>query len=316
MLNSKIIYGDTMNDILNILPTNIRELVLSYGSLSEITEIRLRTGRNIHIYYGLKEIVTNLKISITDITAILRNATLNSIYSVQNDINNGFLTITGGHRIGIVGEAVLNDGKVKNIKNISSMNIRVAKEYIGLSDRIIDNILIDNEVKNTIIISPPLCGKTTLLRDIARNISDRGKKTTIIDERGEICSMSNGSTNLDIGERTDVISYIPKELGMQMAIRSMAPDVIFTDEIGTKSDMQSIKYLCRSGVSFVTTMHGDSIYDISHGEIKELLNDGYIHNVIVLSKKSGIGTIEKIYSKINSKNEERINDSNYKEELN
>jgi len=295
--------GDFMENLLNILPINIRDKVLEYGNLDKITEIRLRAYKRMHIYYGIMEKITDLNITTNDLNLILRNVSSNSIYSVQNDINNGFISIYGGHRIGVVGEAVLSDGKVKNIKNISSMNIRIAREYVGISENIIGSIFENNKVQNTLIVSPPLCGKTTLLRDIARSISDSGKKITIVDERGEITAMSNGVTSLNIGERTDVISYIPKQLGMQMAVRSMAPDVVFTDEIGTKEDALAIKYLCRSGVSFVATMHGDSIKDIMQSEIKELFNLGYINTVIILSKQNGIGTIDKIYSNITNKME-------------
>lgn len=286
-----------LETILKVLPIHIKEEIFKKKDIDKITEIRLRVDKNIYIYYGLVEEKLELKVTFEDLILILRNVSSNSIYSVQNDINNGFITIPGGHRIGVVGEVVLSGGKIKNIKNISSMNIRVAKEYIGISDRVIhcikDN---NNNVKNTIIVSPPLCGKTTLLRDIVRNISNSGKNVVVVDERGEIASMANGKCGLDVGDRTDVISYVPKEIGMQMAVRSMAPDVVFTDEIGTEEDTLAIKYLCRSGVNFVTTMHGYSLEDIMNSNIKELVLAGYVDVVISLSKANGIGTIHKIYA--------------------
>lgn len=289
-----------LETILKILPAHIKEAILKKKELEKITEIRLRVNKNIYIYFGLKEEKIELKINSEDLINILRNVSSNSIYSVQNDINNGFITIPGGHRIGVVGEVILGDGKIKNIKNISSMNIRVSKEYIGISNKVINNIMINNEVKNTIIVSPPLCGKTTLLRDIVRNISNSGKNVVVIDERGEIAAMSNGKYGLDVGDRTDVISHVPKEIGMQMAVRSMAPDVVFTDEIGTEQDMLAIKYLCRSGVKFVTTIHGNGIEDIMNTNMKELLLANYVDVVVLLSKENGIGEISKIYTDLNA----------------
>lgn len=284
-----------MENIIKILPNRIVGKILELGHIDKITEIRLRTYKKICVYYGTKEQIIDIEILLEDLITILRNISSNSIYSVQQDINNGFLTISGGHRVGVVGEVILSEGKVKNIKNISSMNIRIAHEYIGVSDKIIPFVFEQGKRKNCIIVSPPLCGKTTLLRDIVRNLSNKGKNIVIVDERGEIAAMSNGKSYLDIGERTDVISYVPKEIGMQMAVRSMAPDIVVTDEIGTSMDVQAINYLCRSGVSFITTMHGNSLKDVMQSDIKEIILKGYVDTVILLSKKEGIGTIEKVY---------------------
>jgi len=289
---------NVMDKILGILPLKIKEEIIRYGNIDSITELRLRNGKVLHIYYGINEAITNLYITKEDLTMILKNVSSNSIYSVQQDINNGFITLAGGHRIGVVGHVVLSEGKIKNIKEISSMNIRVAKEYIGVSDKIINEIVDGARIKNVLLLSPPACGKTTLLRDIARKISDAGKNITIVDERGEIAAMSYGEYVLDIGERTDVISFVPKDIGMQMAVRSMAPDVVFTDEIGTDEDANAIKYLCRSGVNFIATMHGNSIKDLMKSSIKDIIIDGYLDTVIVLSKTFGIGTVDKVYTNL------------------
>lgn len=294
-----------MELVLKILPVKIKDEILKLESLNEITEIRLRAYKKVHVYFGIVEKILEIEVYPEDLVCILKNVSSNSIYSVQQDINNGFVTMPGGHRIGVVGEVVLNEGRIKNIKNISSMNIRIAKEYIGISDKIINAVISEEKINNCIIVSPPLCGKTTLLRDVVRNISNKGKNVVVIDERGEITAMNNCKNYLDIGERTDVISYVPKEIGMQMAVRSMAPDVVVTDEIGTPEDAKSISYLCRCGVSYITTMHGDSIKDVLNSSLKDVLKAGYIDTIIVLSKSNGIGTIEKIYTDL-STNFERV----------
>lgn len=287
--------GDVMNKVLKNLPISIREKILESGELEKITEIRLRMGKKMYLYYGIDERMIPYVVTREDLINILKNISSNSIYSVQQEINNGFVTLEGGHRIGVVGEVVLKDGGISNIKNISSMNIRIAREHIGISDKLLEDILNKNEVLNTIILSPPLCGKTTLLRDLIRNISNHGKNICIVDERNEIAPINASGSVLDIGERTDVISGGIKDLGMRIAVRSMAPNVVCTDEIGTSEDVEALKYLARSGVNFICTMHGGSLKDIENSEVNSLLEKGYIKRVILLSKRNGIGTVENIY---------------------
>lgn len=293
-----ILVIEVIESVTKILPTEIKARIEMLQDKDKITEIRLRVGKNIRVYFGKYERELSISACKQDLIRILSNISSNSIYSVQNDINKGFVTIEGGNRIGIAGEIIVVDGKIKNIKEISSMNIRVSKEFVGISDSIMDKIIQDEIVKNTLIISPPGMGKTTLLRDIIRNLSNRGYNISLIDERGEIAAMYSGKTTLNLGERTDVISFVDKVTGMEMAVRSLAPDVVCTDEIGNEQDIEAIKYLCKSGVSFVTTMHGKCVEDVAHGYMKKIIDDGYLDTVIVLSKRCGIGSIEKIYTNL------------------
>jgi stage III sporulation protein AA len=294
---------EVIDSVTKILPNEIKESIETLKAREEITEIRLRVGKNVRAYLGGQEKELNTIVSKQDLIKILSNISSNSIYSVQNDINKGFVTIEGGNRIGIAGEIVVVDGKIKNVKEISSMNIRISKEFIGISDGIMDNIVQDGLIKNTIIISPPGLGKTTLLRDIIRNLSGEGYNVSLIDERGEIAAMYEGKASLNLGDRTDVISFVDKSLGMQMAVRSLAPDVVCTDEIGNERDVEAVKYLCKSGVSFITTMHGKCLEDIKRGPMKKIIDEGYLDTVIILSKKCGIGSIEKIYTNLNAMEE-------------
>lgn len=286
--------------ITNILPIDISDKLIQLENKAKITEIRLRVDSNLRVYFGKLEKEFNIRITKEHLFKIISNISSNSIYSVQNDINKGFITIAGGNRVGIAGEVVVVDGKIKNIKDISSMNIRVAKEYIGISNAIIDKIVINGRINNTLIISPPGLGKTTLLRDIIRSLSESGYNVSVIDERGEIAAMHNGRACLNVGERTDVLSFIDKVQGIEMAVRSMAPQVVCTDEIGSVKDVEAIKYLSKCGVAFVTTMHGDCLNDIKAGAVKEILQEGYLDTVIILSNKAGIGSIDKIYTNLNN----------------
>ena len=294
-----ILVIEVIENVAKILPIEISEVIFGVSNKDEITEIRLRVGRRLKIYFGKIEKEFNIVITKQELLKILSNISLNSIYSVQKDINKGFVTIEGGNRIGIAGEVVVVDGKIKNIKEISSMNIRVSNEYLGVSDKIMDNILMDGRIRNTLIVSPPGLGKTTLLRDIIRNISQAGYNVSVVDERGEIAAMCEGFPSLNVGERTDVISFVDKAVGMQMAVRSLAPDVVCTDEIGGLQDIQAITYLCKCGVAFITTMHGKSLEDVKLSAMGEVIQQGYLDNVIVLSKKKGIGCIDKVYTNLN-----------------
>ncbi|MDO4283313.1 MAG: stage III sporulation protein AA [Clostridia bacterium] len=291
-----------LENVLNILPDDISREIRNINSSSGITEIRLRVGKKGIIVLAGTELHLSRIIKLEDLLEILVNISKNSIYAIQNEINNGFVVIKGGHRIGVCGEVVMQDGNIKNIKNISSMNIRIARELIGCADKIMPYIINENRIKNTLIVSPPGCGKTTILRDAVRQISNgvralgfNGCNVGLVDERGEIASVSYGINNLDVGNRTDILSNIPKSKGMEMLVRSMGISVIATDEVGSESDVQAIKYASLSGVNMIFTMHGSSFADISRKNgIRELIQDDLFDRIIVLSNRKGPGTIESI----------------------
>ncbi len=292
-----------IDEILRVLPSYISNEIIKLNCSQNITEIRLRTKCKVILICGKNEMVLNCIVTPKTILDILLNVSKNSIYAIQNDINNGFVVIRGGHRIGISGEVVYVDDKIKNIKNICSLNIRVARQIYGCADLVLPKIISGNTFLNTLIVSPPGCGKTTLIRDIIRQISNgipslnfKGKNVALIDERGEIASVYEGIPSLDVGIRTDIMSNVNKASGMKMMIRSMAPDIIATDEIGKKEDIIAIKEAILSGVKVIFTMHGDSIKSILKNEnIKELLNLNIFSKIILLSNGKIPGIIEKVY---------------------
>ena len=287
-----------------LLPRDLGEVVASKYNFAGIYEFRIRSGMPILInYLGEYIILRNLKseLMIADkklVEYILARATDLSLYKYNNQIKNGFISVSGGVRIGISGEVVLGeDGIIKTLKNYSGLVIRVPHQIKGCSQKIMPYILDESGLKNTLIISPPGCGKTTLLRDVAREIShqDRVYNILIVDERYELAASENGVNTLDVGFMTDVLSGTSKEFGFYDGIRALRPDVIITDELATKNDVNAVKYAKNSGVKVVASVHGSSHLDIKQktyfcSAIVERTFDRYV----VLSDRNGVGTIEYI----------------------
>lgn len=234
---------------------------------NKVTEIRIRNNNPVKIlyddkwgylgFYGFTSSKTKAIISRENEAQCLAiTASENSLYSVYDNIAKGFLTLKNGCRIGLCGEAVTEKGELKTFKNFSSATIRFPHEINGASNRFIDHIYDKLSVKNTLIISPPGGGKTTILRDIARRISEFFN-VVIIDERFEISAQHNGVASFDIGE-SDVISGCNKNTAIENAVRSCAPDVIITDEISS-DDYQIIRQAVSSGVKVISSIHSSSI---------------------------------------------------------
>lgn len=290
-------------EIFNILPQNIRHALEGISNLKELQEIRIKVDKPLIFQVGSKELINKYIPVSEDLKTIVQRMSNYSIYAFEEEIKQGYITIRGGHRVGICGQCVVEKNGIKTIRNIASLNIRICREVLNCSDEIMEYIVNKNEVINTIIISPPKCGKTTLIRDIARNISDGiekvkfyGKKVCIIDERSEIAACFNGVPQLNVGLRTDILDGCPKSEGIMMAIRSMSPDVIVCDEIGSNKDMESILTALNSGVNLITTIHGYDIEDLySRPIFKDIIENKVFKRTIVLSNKKGAGTIEYIY---------------------
>ena len=180
----------------------------------------------------------------------------------------------------------MEENKVININYIYSLNFRIAREIIGVSEKIINEIIDDNNIYNTLIISKPGAGKTTILRDLIRNIS-KTKTVGVVDERGEITAMYKNEPQNDVGLKVDILSNVSKDIGMKMLVRSMSPDIICADEIGTKEDIEAIKYAITSGVKGIFTAHGDNIDSRKKSPIlKELLELNIIDKIIILNKEN------------------------------
>ena len=291
------------DEICKILPKEIGDVVNKYLNDDVIQEIRIKVGKPIILNLSYGEKILEYKTKVEDLKFMMAKISNYSLYAFEEEIKQGYITLKGGHRIGLAWECVISNGELRTIKNISSLNIRISREVVGSSDKVMKLITNNNRVYNTLIVSPPKCGKTTILRDIARNISNgmykislSGKKVVIVDERSEIAACYNGIPQMNVGIRADILDNCLKKSGMIMAIRSLSPEVLVCDEIGTKGDLEALNMAFNCGVNIIATVHGYDINDVyGRAVFKDLIDNCILERIILLSNRKGAGTIEKIY---------------------
>ncbi len=296
-----------MKEIFEYFPNSIKEILEKEIFDEEddfLEEIRIRVKRPIILKFNKKEKIIKYMITIEEILKILQLVCENSIYSYQHQIAEGFVTIRGGHRVGISGSCVIQNGRVININYINSLNFRIARQISGASKEILQYILNieKNNVKNTLIVSSPGVGKTTILKDISKQISSgikelnfKGLNTGIVDERGEIAALYKGVPQNDIGTKVDVIDNVSKGVGMKMLVRSMTPQVIIADEIGTPDDVAAINYAICSGCSGVFSAHGECFEDLYLNSFIKDLIIGHVFEIIIFLDSKVKGNIKEIY---------------------
>lgn len=304
---------------LSVCPPDIEGFIrdLPHHILNQLEEIRFRLAQPLQLcgvdlngfLHGTGGMTDNPKealvVTMDHIARVVQAVTQSSLYAVEDELRRGFITMPGGHRVGVAGRVVVYEsGAVRSIRSITSLNVRIARERIGVADKIAPWLYrkSDGRPFSTLILSPPQCGKTTLLRDIARQWSANmicatrtPLKVTIVDERSEISGCVNGVSQFSIGPRTDVLDACPKAEGMLMAIRSLSPDVIVTDEIGREQDKDAILEAANAGVAVITSAHANSIQEWRQ---RPFMGSLFLGNVfsryIILSRRRGPGTVESI----------------------
>jgi stage III sporulation protein AA len=307
---------NTKDELLKILSLKLRTVFAKLTiDFDKLQEIRLRINAPLLIIYNNQEtfISDEAKLVKSPATAIIitRNEVREtmeyisnySLYAFEEEIKQGFITINGGHRIGIAGKIIIEEDVIKGMKHISFINVRLAHQVKGCADLVLPYIVNQQSkgIYHTLIISPPRCGKTTLLRDVIRQLSDgsellAGMSIGVVDERSEIGACYMGTPQNELGIRTDILDCCPKAKGMLMLIRSMSPQIIAVDELGSKEELEAIDYVIGCGCKLIATVHGSSLEDIRNKPtLGELIEKRLFERYIILSNVRGIGHIEEIY---------------------
>lgn len=224
-----------------------------------------------------------------------------SLYAYEDEIRQGYMSVQGGHRVGVTGKVILDGDQIRGMKYISCINLRLAHEIRGCADPVMGYIRKENWTAHTLLISPPRCGKTTLLRDMIRQLSNgfgkiSGVTVGVVDERSELAGCYQGIPQNDLGIRTDVLDGCPKAHGMQMLIRSMSPSVVAVDELGREEDFKAVESVIYSGCKLIATAHGASLEEIfSTPFFGRLRKMKVFERYILLGKEQRAGTIRGIY---------------------
>lgn len=244
----------------DLLPVRIYDILKTGTDADKLTEVRMRINKPLSAAeYGIYSAVCDkdgheYTVTKDDIDHVLAIATKHSVYSVNSQLAGGYLSCDDGIRIGVSGEGVYKNGRLFTLKNVNSLCIRIPRQIFGCASAL---SAIADDFDNTVIISPPGMGKTTILREFVRILSDKGKNVVLIDERNELSASVNGVPTFDLGKNTDVLLFSDKKSGYEGAVRALRPDVIATDEIFGKEEIDCLADISRSGVKIIATVHAN-----------------------------------------------------------
>lgn len=298
------------NQIQNLFAGNIRKLLMDAElDYDKVYEIRLRVGRPLFLTYDGGECFLNGKgenkylVTREDLKETLEYVSGYSLYAYEDEVRQGFLSVQGGHRVGVTGKVILDGNCIRGMKYISCINVRLAHQILGCADAVMPYIQRKDWVAHTLIVSPPRCGKTTLLRDIIRQLSNGRKNIPgltvgVVDERSELAGCYQGVPQNDLGMRTDILDGCPKAEGMQMLIRSMSPAVVAVDELGKEEDFKAVESVIHCGCKLIATAHGNSLEDVLNQPFfYKLVRERIFERYILLGKGERAGIVQGIFDR-------------------
>jgi len=276
--------------VLPMLGARLRQALDSVQEQLELVEeIRLRPGRALLIQGGGKELWLPIVVTAEDLVETMNILSQYSYYAFAEQLARGYITVAGGHRVGVAGRVTAQGDRVLAMADAGSFNIRIARQLKGIGKPVLPWLFSRGQLLNTLILAPPSCGKTTLLRDLVRLISDEvGLTVGVVDERSELAGCYRGIPQLDVGRRTDVLDACPRDEGLTMLVRSMGPQVVAADEIGRKADARALENVLAAGVTALTTAHARDLTEAGQRPVlRGLLTGGYFQRAIILGRHSG-----------------------------
>lgn len=301
-------------EITRLFAGRIREILeKSEADFQRVYEIRLRIGNPLQIIYNGRDyfLKTNGKetlsatgayeVTVQDVYDTMEYIGNYSLYAYEDELRQGFLTVQGGHRVGVAGKVLVENGRVKGVSPITCINVRLSHQILGCSNVVLPYLWENGTICHTLIISPPRCGKTTLLRDLIRQVSDGSERfpgltVGVVDERSEIAGCYQGIPQNDVGSRTDILDACPKAEGMMMLIRSMSPQVVAVDEIGTAADIQALEMVLNCGCKVLASVHGDSMEDVRKKPLlSSMVNAHVFERYVLLADQTQAGVLQSVY---------------------
>jgi stage III sporulation protein AA len=302
--------------VAGFFPPNIRTILakIPEEAQSRVLEVRLRVNQPVELVFDdssawlrpdgrlTPRVQSAYRLGPADLKAVMNSFTAGSFYALEETIAQGYIALPGGHRVGIAGFTLCEAGRVRLIRNISGLNFRIARSVRGIARPLLPFLWEKGRFLKTLLFSPPAAGKTTLLREIVRMVSDGvpelnipGIRVGLADERSEIAGCFLGEPQLDVGSRTDVLDGCPKREGVYLLLRAMNPQLIATDEIGAGGDLQIIEDIINTGVSLLATAHAHNLREaMGRPGMKQILDTGMVERLVCLSNRMGVGTVESI----------------------
>ncbi len=285
---------DSLKSVLALLPRRLAQRIALISEGLSVEELRLRVARPLQIVAAEDELISELApFSVDEARELLERLCQHSVYAHADELRQGFVTLEGGARVGVCGKPAVERGEIVNLTEVYGFNIRIARQVTGCAKDAMRLIAEGGRAASTLIAAPPGGGKTTLLRDIMRCVSEgegiKAQKVAAADERGELAGCVSGVPSFDIGRRTDVMDRAPKSAAISLLIRSMSPEVIITDEIGGPADAAAIAEADRCGVTVIASAHADTLDELRRRQgIAPLFEGGVFKRVLMLKRRGSI----------------------------